>query len=341
MTRVEPRDQAAELESLKAEVGRALALIGADTMAQQYGIMGAVELLYEALRCGPGSILSSAKRTRADLEKAERAIAACHRALDKAGVKGKKLHVDCRVASWIDDLELEAGTREGQALWGAIRELKREHLNATMAHRALQVREAELLRTTCEQARIIAKLRAHLAEPDSPERPILDHVRFAKLRHGAQVPQRATPGSAAFDLTACLEQPRVLRRGERMLVPTGLQIQLPDGHEAQVRPRSGLALRLGITVLNSPGTIDADYCGEIGVLLVNLGSEPVTLRHGDRVAQLVVAPVTMAEPVEVSAIDPSTTSRGAGGFGSTGVRSEARSVKKVVDRGSPSASCGE
>ena len=135
------------------------------------------------------------------------------------------------------------------------------------------------------------------------------------------LPDYATAGAAGLDLRACLA-PDDRRHGlklpplGRVLVPTGIAIALPDGHEGQVRPRSGLAVGQGITVLNSPGTIDADYRGEVRVLLVNLGAETATIRHGERIAQLVVAPVTRARPAAVAELD--TTRRGAGGFGSTG-----------------------
>jgi dUTP pyrophosphatase len=132
------------------------------------------------------------------------------------------------------------------------------------------------------------------------------------------LPQYATAGAAGLDLLAAIpeNQEITFEFGERGLVPTGLLLQLPTEHEAQVRPRSGLALRHGLTVLNSPGTIDADFRGEVQVLLVNLGRDPVTVRRGDRIAQLVVAPVTRAVLVEVETLDQ--TARGAGGFGSTG-----------------------
>jgi dUTP pyrophosphatase len=114
-----------------------------------------------------------------------------------------------------------------------------------------------------------------------------------------------------------LNQDVQLAPGQRALIPTGLRLAIPQGFEGQVRPRSGLAARHGITVLNSPGTIDSDYRGEICVILINLGSEPYTISHGDRIAQLVIAPTTRAELVEVESLD--TTERGEGGFGSTGV----------------------
>jgi dUTP pyrophosphatase len=154
-------------------------------------------------------------------------------------------------------------------------------------------------------------------------------VAFARLHPEARLPERMSAEAAGLDLAACLGAGARLELlpGERVLVPTGLQLQLSPGYEGQVRPRSGLALRHGITVLNGPGTIDADYRGELGVLLVNLGREPFVIHHGDRVAQLVIAPVVTAEPCEVSpsapasAADPSSNaagSRGTGGYGSTG-----------------------
>ena len=131
------------------------------------------------------------------------------------------------------------------------------------------------------------------------------------------LPAYATPQSAGLDLRANLESPVVLQPMERRLIPTGLYIALPPGYEAQVRPRSGLALKHGITVLNSPGTIDADYRGEVGVLLINLSHEPFTVNDGERIAQMVVARHEQAafEPVEL--LDE--TERGAGGYGHTGI----------------------
>ena len=131
------------------------------------------------------------------------------------------------------------------------------------------------------------------------------------------LPAYATPQSAGLDLRANLESPVVLQPMERRLIPTGLYIALPPGYEAQVRPRSGLALKHGITVLNSPGTIDADYRGEVGVLLINLSHEPFTVNDGERIAQMVVAHHEQAafEPVEL--LDE--TERGAGGYGHTGM----------------------
>jgi dUTP pyrophosphatase len=134
---------------------------------------------------------------------------------------------------------------------------------------------------------------------------------------GLALPAYQTPGSAGMDLRAAIDGDIVLQPGERTAVPTGLRMALPAGHEGQVRPRSGLAFRHGLTVTNAPGTIDEDYRGEVKVLLVNLGQEPVTLTRGMRVAQLVVAPVVQVAVQTVSDLDE--TSRGAGGFGSTGV----------------------
>lgn len=141
-------------------------------------------------------------------------------------------------------------------------------------------------------------------------------LRVRRLRPSATVPARASAGAAGLDLVADLDAPLVLAPGARAAVPTGIAVALPAGHEGQVRPRSGLAAREGVTVLNAPGTIDEDYRGEIKVLLVNLGDRAVTLRAGDRVAQLVIASVARPTVVEVDALD--ATTRGAGGFGSTG-----------------------
>jgi dUTP pyrophosphatase len=133
---------------------------------------------------------------------------------------------------------------------------------------------------------------------------------------GLPLPAYATPGSAGVDLVAAVEAPLTLLPGARASVPTGLALALPEGWEAQVRPRSGLALEEGVTVLNAPGTVDADYRGEVKVILVNLGERAVTIERGRRIAQLVVAPVARLEWREVAALPPSA--RGAGGFGSTG-----------------------
>ena len=130
------------------------------------------------------------------------------------------------------------------------------------------------------------------------------------------LPRRATPGSAGYDLCAAVEGALELAPGERALVPTGFAIALPEGYEAQVRPRSGLALRHGVVLPNAPGTIDSDYRGEVKVILQNLGDAPVTIRRGDRIAQLVISAVAHAEWDERS--DLPGTGRGAGGVGHTG-----------------------
>jgi dUTP pyrophosphatase len=142
-------------------------------------------------------------------------------------------------------------------------------------------------------------------------------VAVKRVRAGGDLPLPAyqTAGAAGMDLLADVAAPVVLAPGARALVPTGLALELPPGFEAQVRPRSGWALRAGVTLLNSPGTIDADFRGEVQVLLVNCGDEPVAIRRGDRIAQLVVAPVCRAILREVDALTP--TARGGGGFGHT------------------------
>ena len=146
-------------------------------------------------------------------------------------------------------------------------------------------------------------------------------VRIRRLPHGEglDLPRYETAGAAGCDLRAALAEGEefVLRPGERTLAPTGLAIALPEGWEAQIRPRSGLAAKFGVTCVNAPGTIDADYRGEVKVILANYGAEDFIIRRGDRIAQMVVAPVFQASFEEVEALDD--TARGAGGFGSTGV----------------------
>ena len=144
-------------------------------------------------------------------------------------------------------------------------------------------------------------------------------VRIRRLPAASDLPlpSYASPGSAGFDLRAAVDGEVVLRPGERLLVPTGLALEIPPGWEGQVRPRSGLALRHGIGVLNAPGTIDSDYRGEVGVILINLGEAPHTVRRGDRIAQLVFARVEAVTWEETE--EPAESSRGAGGFGSTGL----------------------
>ena len=144
------------------------------------------------------------------------------------------------------------------------------------------------------------------------------HIRVKTLPHfeGLQLPKFETAQAAGTDLRAAIDAPLTLQPGERALVKTGFCMALPAGYEAQVRPRSGLALRHGITVLNSPGTIDADYRGEVGVLLINHGQDPFTVQRGDRFAQMVLAPVTQGRFEVVAELDE--TARGSGGYGSTG-----------------------
>lgn len=142
-------------------------------------------------------------------------------------------------------------------------------------------------------------------------------VRRVRPNTDLALPRYQSEHASGFDLLADVDAPLTLPSLGRALVPTGLSLELPVGFEGQVRPRSGLAAKLGLTVLNAPGTIDADYRGEVKVLLVNLSAEPVTIARGDRVAQLVVAPVAQATLVEVSSL--SETARGSAGFGSTGV----------------------
>ncbi|WP_336813938.1 dUTP diphosphatase [Bosea sp. MMO-172] len=146
-------------------------------------------------------------------------------------------------------------------------------------------------------------------------------VLLQRLPHGADLPLPAyeTEGAAGLDLRAAIAEGLSLAPGERALVPTGLAMQLPAGFEGQVRPRSGLAVKHGVTVLNAPGTVDSDYRGEVKVPLINLGQEPFAIARGDRIAQMVIAPVTRAILTEVAGLD--ATARGAGGFGSTGVAS--------------------
>ncbi len=145
-------------------------------------------------------------------------------------------------------------------------------------------------------------------------------VRVERLPHaeGMALPAYETTGSAGMDLRAAVAEfePVVLAPGERKLIPTGLKIALEPGYEAQVRPRSGLALKHGVTCLNSPGTIDSDYRGEVGVILINHGQVAFEIRRGERIAQMVIAPYAQAVMAEVEALDE--TARGAGGFGSTG-----------------------
>lgn len=149
--------------------------------------------------------------------------------------------------------------------------------------------------------------------------PVAVGVRRLAHAKGLPLPQKATPGAAGFDLCAAVEETVVLQPGKRLAIPTGLAFEIPAGWEGQVRPRSGLARRYGVTVVNTPGTVDSDYRGEILILLVNLGEEPCPIERGERIAQIVFAPVaTAVEWQEVEDLEPSE--RGEGGFGSTGRR---------------------
>ena len=145
----------------------------------------------------------------------------------------------------------------------------------------------------------------------------MEHVQVKIVNHSNnELPAYSTPLSAGMDLRANLAAPVTLQPLERRLIPTGIFIQLPEGYECQVRPRSGLALKRGLTVLNTPGTIDADYRGEVGVILVNMGAEPQTIEHGERIAQMVVARHATVQWETVETLDESE--RGTGGFGHTG-----------------------
>jgi dUTP pyrophosphatase len=164
-------------------------------------------------------------------------------------------------------------------------------------------------------------------------------VKVRRLQHadGLPLPEYQTAEAAGFDLLAAvpLDAPVKLAPGDRALIPTGLIFELPAGSEAQVRPRSGLAVKFGITVLNSPGTIDADYRGEVSVILINLGKEPFAIQRGERIAQMIVAPITRARLRETARL--SDTERGAGGFGSTGTSAPPSSepIKKRKPVASP------
>ena len=144
-------------------------------------------------------------------------------------------------------------------------------------------------------------------------------VRIRRLPHaeGLPLPAYATDGAAGADLCAAVDAEMVFEPGDRAAVPTGLVLEIPEGYEAQVRPRSGLAIKAGLTIVNAPGTIDSDYRGELKVLLVNLGSDSASVGRGDRIAQLLIAPVTRASFIESEAL--SLSERGDGGFGSTGM----------------------
>jgi dUTP pyrophosphatase len=144
-------------------------------------------------------------------------------------------------------------------------------------------------------------------------------IKITRLEHGDDLPLPSyeTDGSAGMDIRAAVREPLTIAPGARALVPSGFKIALPVGFEAQIRPRSGLALKKGISLPNTPGTIDSDYRGEVGVILINLGDEPFVIERADRIAQMVIAPVTRGIWAEVDSLDE--TARGEGGFGSTGV----------------------
>ena len=142
-------------------------------------------------------------------------------------------------------------------------------------------------------------------------------LKIQKIHPQVKLPQYETKGAAGMDLRAFLEADVCVQPLERIKIPTGLRIEVPDGYEAQIRPRSGLAIKTGLTVLNSPGTIDSDYRGDIEIILVNLGSQEITIKDGERIAQLVIAPVCRAVIEEAQTLSESL--RGSGGFGSTGV----------------------
>jgi dUTP pyrophosphatase len=142
-------------------------------------------------------------------------------------------------------------------------------------------------------------------------------VNVKKLQPGAALPVYETAGASGMDIRACLDAPVTVSAGGIVTIPSGLSFEIPAGYEMQVRPRSGLARGHGITVLNSPGTIDSDYRGELAVILINMGNSDYTIRHGDRIAQLVLAPAPRAVLKEINRL--SDTGRGSGGFGSTGI----------------------
>lgn len=156
--------------------------------------------------------------------------------------------------------------------------------------------------------------------------PVYVAIKTLEHAEGLSLPSYATPQSAGMDLVAAVKEDKILEPGERALIPTGISIALPVGYEAQIRPRSGLALKNGITLLNSPGTIDADYRGEVGVILYNASQEPFTVSRGLRIAQMIVAPYSQVQWLKTESLDQ--TARGEGGFGSTGVHSQMKTEKE-------------
>ena len=149
------------------------------------------------------------------------------------------------------------------------------------------------------------------------EKPVLK-IEVLPGQEDLGLPAYATEGAAGLDLKAALSDPLTLKPGERGIVPTGLKMAIPPGFEGCVRPRSGLAMKQGLTLTNAPGTIDSDYRGEVKVLVINLGQEPVVLKRGDRIAQLLISPVAQAQVIKVEQVDD--TVRGTGGFGHTGIQ---------------------
>jgi dUTP pyrophosphatase len=143
-------------------------------------------------------------------------------------------------------------------------------------------------------------------------------IQINKLSNEVSIPKYETPGSSGMDLAAYVEAAIIINPGDKALIPTGFSLSIPQGYEVQIRPRSGLAAKKGITVLNTPGTIDSDYRGEIKVILINLSKDKFTIKNGDRIAQMIVCPVIQARLEEVQEL--SDTARGTGGFGSTGTK---------------------
>lgn len=171
-----------------------------------------------------------------------------------------------------------------------------------------------VIKTVMHMAEEMIKEALASAQKKAAEPVVLKAQKLAHYK--GDLPAYQSKSASGFDVRACLEQDVVLQPGQRYLVPTGLSFEIPEGYELQARPRSGLAIKQGIGLVNSPGTIDADYRGEVKIIIINLGQEPVTLKDQDRVAQLVLCPVLQAQLV--AADELSVTERGAGGFGSTG-----------------------
>ena len=143
-------------------------------------------------------------------------------------------------------------------------------------------------------------------------------IKIKKLSNEVSIPKYETPGSSGMDLSACIEQDVIINPGDKAIIPTGFSLSIPEGYEVQIRPRSGLAAKKGITVLNTPGTIDSDYRGEIKVILINFDKNKFTVKNGERIAQMVVCPIEQVSVEEVKEL--SETDRGTSGFGSTGTK---------------------